>query len=223
MISTGLNEGKITPPSTKDIVEWSWSSTQDLPAQMVRNAWQHGLHSYFPPPLDHVAAAVVANNTNVNEEEESTNGSKSSYTDKSTNNNKSSNDDNHKVGQSEPLLSPACHGKDKNKKEEYVGSGDDDDEVGQSEPLLSPIYHGDKSANDDVDYANDNVDNANDNVDNANGNVDNDSVDNAVAGTVNDENNDDDDDDDDLPPALPDTIDLACILQQIQEEHANRS
>ena len=103
MISTGLKEGKITPPTRKDITEWSWSVTQDLPAQMVRNAWQHGLYSYFPPPPDHAPAAVVANDTNVNEEKES------------TDDNESSDDDNHEVGQSEPLLSPACHGKDKNK------------------------------------------------------------------------------------------------------------
>ena len=33
MISTGLNEtGKITPPTRKDIAEWSWTLTQDLPA-----------------------------------------------------------------------------------------------------------------------------------------------------------------------------------------------
>ena len=62
----------MTPPTRKDIAEWSLSSTQDLPAQIVWNAWPHGLYSYFPSPPDHAATAVVANDTNVNEEEEST-------------------------------------------------------------------------------------------------------------------------------------------------------
>ena len=98
--------------------------------------------------------------------------------------------------------------------EEDIGSGDDDDgKVGQSEPLLSPANHADKSANDDVDNTNDNVDNGSDD-NTATGTAN----DNAAAGTVNDENNDDDD----LPPALLDTTDFARILQQIQEEHANR-
>ena len=136
--STGLNEGKITPPTGKDITEWSWSSTQDLPAaQMVRNAWQHGLYSYFPPPPDHAAAAMVANDTTVNEEEESTDDNESLYTDESTDYNESSDDDDHEVGHSEPLLSPARHGKDKNKNEEDIGSGDDhDDEVGSQSPFF---------------------------------------------------------------------------------------
>ena len=37
MISTGLHEGKIDPPTRKDIAEWCSVSCHNLPVQMVRN------------------------------------------------------------------------------------------------------------------------------------------------------------------------------------------
>ena len=65
MISTGLvnnADGRILPPTRKDIAEWCSTSYQNLPEQMVRNAWRHGEYSYFPPPPPPVpvTAAVVA-------------------------------------------------------------------------------------------------------------------------------------------------------------------
>ena len=50
MISTGLHQGKIDPPTRKHIAEWCSVSSQDLPAQMVRNSWRHGMYSYYPVP-----------------------------------------------------------------------------------------------------------------------------------------------------------------------------
>jgi hypothetical protein len=48
MISTGLHQGKFDPPTRKHIAEWCSTSCRDLPAQMVRNAWPHGMYSYYP-------------------------------------------------------------------------------------------------------------------------------------------------------------------------------
>ena len=64
MISTALlnGDGKIKPPTRKDIAEWCSMSSKDLPERMVQNAWRHGEYSYFPPPPPPVpvAAAVFA-------------------------------------------------------------------------------------------------------------------------------------------------------------------
>ena len=113
-----MKQEKITPPTRKDIAEWSWASSRDLPAQMVQNAWRHGQYSYFPPPPGH-AAATVANNTE--EEESSNNNEDCSYSDESTEDNESGDDDDHEVGQSaEPLLSLRHHVNDKNNHEEDI-------------------------------------------------------------------------------------------------------
>ncbi|KAI2495445.1 hypothetical protein MHU86_19077 [Fragilaria crotonensis] len=57
MISTGLHQGKIDPPTRKHIAEWCSTSCRDLPAQMVRNAWRHGTYSYYPSVQEEEHAA----------------------------------------------------------------------------------------------------------------------------------------------------------------------
>jgi hypothetical protein len=48
MIRTGLHEGKLDPPTRRHIAEWCSFSFKNLPQQLVRNSWRHGLYSYFP-------------------------------------------------------------------------------------------------------------------------------------------------------------------------------
>ena len=69
MISTGLHKGKITPPTRKYIAQWYSNASQDLPPQMVRNLWRHGMYSYYPPVQEdeHAAGADEDVNNNANQ------------------------------------------------------------------------------------------------------------------------------------------------------------
>lgn len=208
MISTGLNNaGKISPPTRKDIAEWCCESSQDLPAQMVMNAWRHGVYSYFPPPVqedDEQHAAVVANNVHTADDDSSSVSSGSNYDDEDSSSG-SSDDDSHRdeVGQSEPLLSPCCRrrchataGTNKNDVGDVAGTADDGNEESLPplpEPLPSPSHrHRAQDEEDDNDM---------------------DGEEDDASGTDDDEN-----DEDSLPPPLPDTLELARVLQQVWEE-----
>ena len=42
MIAEGLANGTTSPPTRENISEWTRIATNDLPEQMVQNAWRHG-------------------------------------------------------------------------------------------------------------------------------------------------------------------------------------
>jgi len=50
MILEGLEHGTTSPPARADIIWWCRFAMNDLPEQMVRNAWRHAEYSWFPPP-----------------------------------------------------------------------------------------------------------------------------------------------------------------------------
>jgi len=50
MILEGLEHGTTSPPTRADIIRWCRFAMNDLPEQMVKNAWRHAEYSWFPPP-----------------------------------------------------------------------------------------------------------------------------------------------------------------------------
>ncbi|KAI2514125.1 Pogo transposable element with KRAB domain [Fragilaria crotonensis] len=58
MILEGLEHGTTSPPTRADIIRWCRFAMNDLPEEMVRNAWRHAEYSWFPlppaPDNDHV-------------------------------------------------------------------------------------------------------------------------------------------------------------------------
>ncbi len=49
MLTEGLAYGTTSPPTRENILEWTRIAVNDLPEQMVQNAWRHGQYSWFPP------------------------------------------------------------------------------------------------------------------------------------------------------------------------------
>jgi hypothetical protein len=49
MIAEGLANGTTSPPTREHIVAWVQTAMNNLPAQMIRNAWRHGQYSWFLP------------------------------------------------------------------------------------------------------------------------------------------------------------------------------
>lgn len=230
MISTGLNQGKITPPTRKHIAEWCWTSSQDLPPSMVRNAWRHGAYSYYPPVQEEEEHAAVDNDDvehdAVDNDNVDTDGS-------SSDDDETISGDNASIRRHDNPVQQRADGEDSS------SSDDDEHDVRQSEPLFA--YHDflrDEQPQDTVVASSigNHVDDAADNEDSSRGDAE-------TTKNINDDADDDTTDDDDdmrqseplLPPAandesqedslppLPDTLELACILYQIQEQHANRS
>jgi hypothetical protein len=48
MIEEGLASGTTSPPSREDIVQWTRRASNNLPPEMIRNAWRHGDYTWFP-------------------------------------------------------------------------------------------------------------------------------------------------------------------------------
>jgi hypothetical protein len=48
MIAEGLANGTTSPPTRQNIIEWTRIAMNSLPAQMIQNAWRHGVYSWFP-------------------------------------------------------------------------------------------------------------------------------------------------------------------------------
>jgi hypothetical protein len=48
MIAEGLANGTASPPTRQNIIEWTRIAINSLPAQMIQNAWRHGVYSWFP-------------------------------------------------------------------------------------------------------------------------------------------------------------------------------
>jgi hypothetical protein len=137
MISTGLNQGKITPPTRKHIAEWCWTSSQDLPPPMVRNAWRHGVYSYYPPVQEEEEHAAVANDDV--EYAAVDNDDVDSTVDDTED---SSSDDDETIGGDDDAADRRNDNPVQQEADGEHSSSNDDDNVMQSEPLLSPAaYH----------------------------------------------------------------------------------
>jgi DDE superfamily endonuclease len=65
MIAEGLANGTTSPPTREHIVAWVRTAMNNLPAQMIRNAWRHGQYSWFLP------VAVLNNEAEHSKEESS--------------------------------------------------------------------------------------------------------------------------------------------------------
>ena len=63
MIAKGFVVETTKPQKRADIAMWCSAAYKDLPESMVRNAWRHGLHTFFAPTA--AQAPEVATNTNV--------------------------------------------------------------------------------------------------------------------------------------------------------------
>ena len=48
MIDTGLLQEKTKPPSREDISKWTFKAQDTLSEQIVKNAWRHGVYTWFP-------------------------------------------------------------------------------------------------------------------------------------------------------------------------------
>jgi hypothetical protein len=48
MIEEGLASGTTSPPLQEDIVRWTRVALDTLPPAMIRNAWRHGVYTWFP-------------------------------------------------------------------------------------------------------------------------------------------------------------------------------
>jgi hypothetical protein len=51
MIDEGLRTGITQPPSRQDVAEWCSKAYKELPPSIVRNAWRHGMYTFFPPTV----------------------------------------------------------------------------------------------------------------------------------------------------------------------------
>ena len=77
MIAEGSANGTTSLPTREIIIEWTWIVTNDLPEQMVQNAWRHGQYSLFPPApaakpaIRHAEEAEPAVSEEIEVEEES--------------------------------------------------------------------------------------------------------------------------------------------------------
>ena len=76
MIAEGLEHGTTSPPTRADIIRWCRFAMNDLPKQMVRNAWRHAEYLWFPPPAP--VADVVHNDDNNNKSDHEDNDNESS-------------------------------------------------------------------------------------------------------------------------------------------------
>ena len=47
MLREGIFDTKTRPPSREHIVQWSVSALDNLPSEIVKNAWRHGQYSWF--------------------------------------------------------------------------------------------------------------------------------------------------------------------------------
>ena len=57
---------RTTSPLTRaDICKWSVVAFQDLPMQLVKNAWRHGEYSWFPSETNVRNCAELTNGTNM--------------------------------------------------------------------------------------------------------------------------------------------------------------
>jgi DDE superfamily endonuclease len=65
MVAEGLATNTTSPPTRKHIADWAIQAINEIPEQLVRNAWRHGEYAYYlptvpgpptwdaaPPPLD---------------------------------------------------------------------------------------------------------------------------------------------------------------------------
>ena len=48
MLEEGLQQLKTCPPTRQKMVHWCVDALQDLPEDLVKNAWRHGEYSWFP-------------------------------------------------------------------------------------------------------------------------------------------------------------------------------
>ena len=48
MLEEGLQQLKTCPPTQPKMVHWCVDALQDLPEDLVKNAWRHGEYSWFP-------------------------------------------------------------------------------------------------------------------------------------------------------------------------------
>ena len=86
MILEDLEHGTTSPPTRADIIRWCRFAMNDLPEQMVRNAWRHAEYSWFPlpppaPDNDHVVNQFDDdddNDDNVSDSEENSDNESSS-------------------------------------------------------------------------------------------------------------------------------------------------
>jgi hypothetical protein len=50
MMLEGLEHGTTSSPTRADIIRWCRFAMNDLPEQMVKNAWRHAEYSWCSPP-----------------------------------------------------------------------------------------------------------------------------------------------------------------------------
>ena len=48
MLEEGLQQLKTCPPTRQKMAHWCFDALQDLPEDLVKNAWRHGEYSWFP-------------------------------------------------------------------------------------------------------------------------------------------------------------------------------
>ena len=62
MVEDGLLTGTTKPPTRADIAEWSSRAYKDLSDSMIRNAWRHGVYTFFPPTAEPRPANAATDN-----------------------------------------------------------------------------------------------------------------------------------------------------------------
>ena len=67
MMVEGVFNGTTSPPSRGDIATWSVAAMETLPQQIVKNAWRHGVYTWFPDEVEET------NNTTTVPDEETNN------------------------------------------------------------------------------------------------------------------------------------------------------
>ena len=135
MINEGLQHGTTSAPTRAHIIEWCRFAMNDLPAQMVRNAWRYADSSWFPLPTP----AAGDNDDDTESDDESVNKNAADNADNKLDNEEEESEENNESSSgvyfsadssaNEPVdVLPSTH----NKKEE------EDNESSDSDNKLAP-------------------------------------------------------------------------------------